>query len=64
MQFEVVFCRYTLTHPFFISSLSQMPYLIRRANENSSIASAANEELKMISSELRSRVTGKKRASA
>jgi hypothetical protein len=44
--------------------LSQMPYLIRRANENSSIASAAVKELRMISGELSRRVTGKKKAAA
>jgi hypothetical protein len=50
------------THQFgiaFVLSL-QMPYLIRRANENSSIASAANKELGMLHSELTRRVTGNK----
>jgi proline dehydrogenase len=35
-----------------------MPYLIRRANENSSIAGGAAKELQMISGELRRRVFG------
>jgi hypothetical protein len=46
---------------YFILSL-QMPYLIRRANENSSVASAAKKELDMTVSELTRRVTGKKQS--
>ena len=35
-----------------------MPYLIRRANENSAIASGAKKEIKMLSAELKRRVFG------
>lgn len=38
-----------------------MPYLIRRANENSSIAGGANAELTMILQELSRRLTGRRR---
>jgi|UPI000581A838 proline dehydrogenase len=37
-----------------------MPYLIRRANENSSIASGAAQELRMIQNELKRRVRGRR----
>ena len=39
-----------------------MPYLIRRANENSAIAGGAAKELKMISGELRRRIAGPRAA--